>query len=324
VARHDLTSGAGPSAARATVEVVPAGSDADLEAIVAVLTRVVPDVAPDLDELRHMRTFWDELLLLAAREEGEPVASALVGIFPGTEEEPWATAGVSVVPEARRRGIGSDLLRRVSERARAIRKERLLVEAYEDDAESLAWLARRGFVEHERQAAVALDLAAADLPAHAPPAGIRIASRTELGRELDTWILRGMYEVANEANADIPGLDAGVEWTFEKWHEFEIERPSRDPELCFVAFDGDLVVGVASVDVIAGRAFHGLTGVRRSHRGRGIARALKLAQIRAAKARGFARLVTESEETNEPMRRLNESLGYRRIPGMVVLVGPLA
>ena len=33
--------------------------------------------------------------------------------------------------------------------------------------------------------------------------------------------------------------------------------------------------------------------------------------------------MTESEERNEPMRRLNEKLGYRPGPGMIALRGPL-
>ena len=54
--------------------------------------------------------------------------------------------------------------------------------------------------------------------------------------------------------------------------------------------------------------------------------ALKLSQIRAAKERGFPRLLTESQHENEPMRRLNERLGFRPEPSMstIVLRGPLA
>ncbi len=46
----------------------------------------------------------------------------------------------------------------------------------------------------------------------------------------------------------------------------------------------------------------------------------------AAKARGHRRLLTESQHENEPMRRLNEKLGFRPAPSMstVVLRGPLA
>ena len=58
------------------------------------------------------------------------------------------------------------------------------------------------------------------------------------------------------------------------------------------------VVGYASVDVIGETGYHGLTGVRRAFRRRGVGRALKLHQIAAAKALGLTRLITESEETN--------------------------
>jgi mycothiol synthase len=52
---------------------------------------------------------------------------------------------------------------------------------------------------------------------------------------------------------------------------------------------------------------------------------LKRAEIAAAKRAGFRRLVTESEERNEPMRRLNEKLGFAPAPELSVLVmqGPL-
>ncbi len=50
---------------------------------------------------------------------------------------------------------------------------------------------------------------------------------------------------------------------------------------------------------------------------------MKLAEIATAKAAGLPWLETESQQDNEPMRRLNESLGYRRKPGMVVYRGPL-
>ena len=82
-------------------------------------------------------------------------------------------------------------------------------------------------------------------------------------------------------------------------------------------------MGFASLDVFPGAVFHGLTGVKRAWRRRGVGSALKRAQIAAARTEGFDRLVTESEERNEPMRRLNEGLGYRPIPGMVVFQGPL-
>ena len=70
--------------------------------------------------------------------------------------------------------------------------------------------------------------------------------------------------------------------------------------------------------------FHDLTAVRRSWRGRGVARALKHTQLAWAKERGYRRLRTANEERNEPIRRLSAELGYRPIPGRIVLDGPIA
>jgi RimJ/RimL family protein N-acetyltransferase len=70
---------------------------------------------------------------------------------------------------------------------------------------------------------------------------------------------------------------------------------------------------------------HGLTATRRDWGRRGVATALKLAEIAAAKRAGFDRLVTENEERNEPMRRLNEKLGFVPAPELstIVMRGPV-
>src|SRR5207247_2317892 len=104
----------------------------------------------------------------------------------------------------------------------------------------------------------------------------------------------------------------------------EINRPTRRPELCFIALAGDEVVGYAALQVFGDEAHHGLTATRRDWRRRGVATALKRAEIAAAKRAGFKRLLTESEERNEPMRRLNEKLGFVPAPewSTVVMRGP--
>ena len=64
--------------------------------------------------------------------------------------------------------------------------------------------------------------------------------------------------------------------------------------------------------------------MRRAWRRRGIARALKSAEIAWAVQRGYERLETANELRNAPIRRLNERFGYRPMPGRVLLRGPLA
>jgi GNAT superfamily N-acetyltransferase len=266
---------------------------------------------PDAAHIRETQGRSPELRYLLA--DG---GAALVGsVFPG-EETTFLPARADVLPAQRGRGVTSALLRAASAHARELGYEGLEIEAREDEDGYVDYLVRRGYVEVERQKAVALDLAVHEPEPRFVPDGIEIANRRPEHAP-------AMYQTWLEAKADIPGLESGFVAAYDDWHAFEIARPSRDPSLAFVALAGGTVVGYASADLLGETGYHGITGVRRSHRRRGIARALKLHQIAAAKALGLATLVTESEERNEPMRRLNESLGYRPIPGSIVLRGPL-
>jgi GNAT superfamily N-acetyltransferase len=177
---------------------------------------------------------------------------------------------------------------------------------------------RRGFTKSGGEEAVVLDLAEiGDLTAE-PPAGLRIISRAAAA---DT--VEGMYEVACEAEPDIPG-GAPVR-PYEVWRANEIERPSLEPEFTFIAIAADEVVGYAILDSLRGEPWHRLTAVKRAWRGRGIATALNRAQIQAAQKKGYARLVATNEERNRPMCSINRALGYRLEPSLsaIVMRGPL-
>ena len=62
-----------------------------------------------------------------------------------------------------------------------------------------------------------------------------------------------------------------------------------------------------------------MTAVRRDWRNRGVASALKRAQIAWAQEHGFERLTAANEERNAAMQHINSLLGYRLIPGRVRL-----
>jgi mycothiol synthase len=302
------------------ITVTPARTDEEAQAYLDTQRKALPG-APTLAEFRHRERAWTGVIHVLGCLDGEPAGTGFAGSFPGTEAEAHVGFGVGVVPELRQRGVGTALYRAVSRHVRGLGKEALLTEVMQDEPDSLAWALRRGFVEVERQEAVALDLREHDSAPVAPPAGIDIVTRAERPD-----LARQMYDVGLEAGQDIPGLDGAHEPSFEQWASFEIERPSRDPELCFIALADGEVVGFASLDVFPDDVVHGLTAVARAWRGRSVGTALKRSQIAAAKARGFERLLTESQHENEPMRRLNEKLGFRPEPSMstVVLRGPLA
>jgi mycothiol synthase len=289
-------------------------NDADLEAMIAVRSAADPDRPPPRKEnLRHSLSSLAGLVYLVARLEGEPAACGFV--YPDPPD--YAEAHLVVVPHARNRGIGSAMLHEIGAAACAAQKRELQGEVSEDDELSRGYLERRGYRIVGGEKAVALDLAAVQTGSPSPPAGIRIVTRAERPDLTDA-----LYPIGAEGAADIPGEPG--EPTYEQWRANDIDRPTREAELCFIALHGDEPVGYATLDNYGRDAFHGLTTVKRDWRRRGVATALKQAQIAAAKEAGFRRLVTGSEERNTPMRNLNAKLGYKPEPSLstVVLRGP--
>jgi GNAT superfamily N-acetyltransferase len=257
---------------------------------------------------------------LLAREDETVLGSGFAALFPGLPKSPRVM--VTVPPGQRRRGAGTALYSAISDWARQRRLETLEAILADNDPESRAFAERRGFVEERHEKGVALDLTAIEPPPVEPPLGVEIvtwADRPELAR--------GLFEISVEASSDVPGYEDEKHEPFEAWLAHEMQGPGDRPEATFIAVDGDEAVGYAKFSLSSTdsrRAYHDLTAVKRDWRGRGIARALKSAQIGWAKANGFDLLRTTNDERNTPMRRLNEQLGYRPAIGRLYLRGPLA
>jgi mycothiol synthase len=301
------------------LNISPTSTDEHLRQIAGLKARIDPILESTVEEIRFLTGRLREPLQLLATLDGEPAGFGLAGVFPEQEREPFAYTELGVAPDHTGHGVGAALYEALSGHARGLGKSELQLEVGEEDRGAIAFLEKRGFFEVERQKAVALDLDAVEPEPVEPPAGV----------EIRTWAERpdlapAMFELYREASGDIPGLDADAEPSFEEWRVRELERPARNHDLSFVALAGDELVGYATLDVFPAGGFHGLTAVARIWRRRGVGRALKRSQIAAAKVAGLEKLYTESEERNEPMRRLNEELGFRPIPGMVVMRGPAA
>jgi mycothiol synthase len=289
-------------------------SDADLEDMIKVQALVRPIWQPKLENLRHHLDSNPDLTYFIGRLDDEPVACGFV--------EPWgpyAQGDAAVVPARRKTGVGSALFAEISARARGLGKDEIQGEVQESDAESRAFFEHRGFVPVGGERALVLELEGIEPPEANPPEGVRIVTRADEPDRLDE-----MYALATQADQDIPG-SAGAQ-SYERWRAVDIDRPNTPPELCFLALAGEEVIGYAVLQDSGERAFHGLTVTRRDWRRRGVATALKRAEIAAARRHGFKRLLTESEERNEPMRRLNEKLGFVPAPewSTVVIRGSIA
>jgi GNAT superfamily N-acetyltransferase len=290
------------------------------------LERWIATAKVALDEADTVEGYLDwkrqarETIWLLASHEGRDVGTA-IGVGGWHSPEGVARAEIRVVAGARGGGVGSALLAELSGWARPLGYRELTAPVKEDDPASLAWAERRGFVEVGRNSLLVLDLTAIEAPRVEAPEGVEIVSWAERpGTE------RAMYEVAREAYPDVPGEDDAVVAPFDEWLSMDMQGAGDRPEATFLALAEGEVVAYAKLSLSRARpevAMHDMTGVRRAWRGRGVARALKAAEIAWAKESGYERLETQNEERNEPIRRLNERFGYVVTPGTVTVRGPI-
>lgn len=302
------------------VDIRAVADEADERQSLASYVQTWPHDSFGLPELQAFKASLVDHADLLAREDGVVLGSGFAALFPGFRDR--ITVFVTVPPGNRRRGAGTALYEALSDWARERGIELMVAVVADDDPESLAFAERRGFVEERREKGVALDLTAIDPPAVMPPEGVAIVSWAERPE-----LARGMYEVSVEASPDVPGYEEEVHEPFAEWLEHDMSGPSDRPEATFVAVAGDEVVGYAKLSLSTARpahAYHDLTAVRRAWRGRGVARALKAAQIAWAKANGYEQLRTQNDERNEPIRRLNAEFGYTPAIGRIYVRGPLA
>jgi GNAT superfamily N-acetyltransferase len=302
------------------VEVRPCADEPDEQLSLDVYNAVWPHEAVTMDEVRHFKAAMTAHVDLVAWIDGVPAGSGFAAIIPQRPDVPNVL--LTVLPEARRQGVGTALYEAISDWIRDHGLDVLEAVASDEDPESLAFAERRGFREDRREKGVSLRLTEIEPPAVELPDGIEIvtwAERPELAP--------GIYEVALEASPDVPGSEDEIMEPFEDWLVNDMQGSGDKPEATFLAVAGDEVVGYAKfslTDAQPKTAHHDLTGVKRAWRGRGIARALKATQIRWAKENGYEELQTRNDERNAPIRHLNREFGYRPATGRIYLRGPLA
>lgn len=290
--------------------------------LIGVLERAMPHeetggVAGMVDWKRQA----EAMVWLLAEEDGETVGAGFALV--GWHTPPHRGIGAVLVdPDRRGHGTGDEIRAAVEGWAAFHGATELDVAVAEDDPGSLAWAAARGYEEAGRNSKMVLDLTAIDPPRVEPPPGIEIvtwAERPELSE--------GLWEVAREAAPDIPGEEDTEVGTLEEWLERDMRGGGDKPEAVFAALENGEVLGFAKLAFSSertDRAFHDLTGVKRAHRGRGIAAVLKARQIAWAKENGYQSLQTSNEVRNAPIRHLNAKHGYVLEPGVVFMRGSIA
>ena len=285
-------------------------SDNDLARWCEIKTAVVPNEPVTVDQMRA--SVEPERVLLLADVAGAPAGC---GIADRSNFGGRAFAAVRVLPEHRRRGVGTALYLELATYGRSLGLDGVNAFVYADEPHSIAFAERFGLGEADYQ--LEQIRAVGDEPAPAPLDGIEVESLA--GRRDD--LLEAVWPIAREGYADLP-VPGEVTYKLETWLREEATRPDGS----FVALENGEPVGYAGLTAHANgtaTAEHGLTVVRRDRRGRGIGRLLKQTQLHWAAGAGVVELITWTQKGNEAMQALNRSLGYVDTSKVITYQGPL-
>ena len=292
------------------IELRTVESEGDLVAWAELKSAVVPNEPVTADQLRA--AVEPERVLLLADLHGE---LAGCGIADRSSFGGRAFIAVRVLPQHRRREVGSALVRALVDHARSLGLSGVNAFVYADEPHSIAFAESLGLAEVDYQLQQVRLIGAEPVPEPLP--GIEIRSLDTRREEL----LAAVWSVALEGYEDLP-IPGGVTYKKETWLRDEATRPDGS----FVALEGGEPVGYTGmVEHANGAAIaeHGLTVVRRDRRGRGIARVLKQTQLHWASHAGVAELVTWTQRGNEAMQALNRGLGYTDQSKVITYQGPL-
>ncbi|AUG78347.1 acetyltransferase [Kitasatospora sp. MMS16-BH015] len=262
------------------------------------------------------------LAWLAAAPDGHPVGSAYLRVSTAEDQTHFGELEIQVHPAERRTGIGTQLLAAALEAARQDGWQYLLGQAT-GGSPGAGFFEASGFRRALTLHFARLDLAGVDLAAlvaaeREPHRGYRLVDWAGMVPDA----LADSYLASRRATHDMPLGELAPDRT--SWDLARLRRV-----VGVVADRGDLLHTVAVVDESdgaivgftelvtpageSGDAQHYGTAVLPEHRGRGLARWMKVASIRHARERypELAGLLTDTAEENRAMRRISDALGYR-------------
>ena len=271
-------------------------TDADLVACIEMWNEITPDDPASIDLVRVRNARDPRRLYLLASLDGEDVGCGFAG---GSQTEGRGFVAPRVLPAARRRGVGTELLRGLCAHLASIGFETASSHVDGHDPASIAFAECFGFRETDRQVEQVKTLG--NEPEGVVPDGVTVVTVAERPE-----LLHETYALAEQGYADLATVDP-VTVTLEEW----LEEEASIPEGSFVAFaDGDIVGYTGLTGSRETVVFDGLTVVRRDWRRRGLALQLKRTKLAWAAADGIREIVTWTQSGNDGMRAVNEQLGY--------------
>ncbi|MEV5596842.1 GNAT family N-acetyltransferase [Streptomyces sp. NPDC052496] len=248
------------------------------------------------------------LRLFVAETGGRIVGAAKAAVVHDSSTPGQGLVAPLVDPGHRGRGVGSALLDAAEGHLAGLGVTHLHTYPH-DDPRSMAFAERRGYRRLRPARHLRLDLAHAalpPLPASLPP-GTRLRTAADLGADP-----RPLFEADAEVTADEPdGLTVDA-MTYEDWITHTWEHPDIDLDLTTVVTVGAEVAAFSLARTDGQDRYSSeMTGTRRAHRGRGLARLAKTASLHRARDAGCTQAFTANDAENAPMLAINTALGYR-------------
>lgn len=222
---------------------------------------------------------------------------------------------LAVLAERRGQGIGSRLWEHLWVQAQSFTAQRWQTGLRNPSVAALRFLEQRGFTVRERSIHSRLRLPAAPdlgLTQQLEQQGYRFctlqtAGDTPANREKLYWLVR-------ETVMDDPGFEGEFE-TLEQFGQMADAWYWSEAETRYLALHGDEWVALSGLHPKPDQPFidSALTGVTKTHRGRGLAQAVKLIANADAFKRGYGEIRTNNDSRNAAMLTVNRKLGFEPI-----------
>lgn len=296
----------------------------DYAALAPLWNRVYTSDHYSATELAYLDTVHEppcQCARFVLTEGNRIVGSASYMQFIGSYHPQVFMINVLVDPEVRNRGYGSALYQYLSEQVSPFKPIRLNAQVRETELSGMRFARARGFSEVKRDWEAVLDLTSfqPELYPVTLPAGVQIVRYPELpDTETRDQIFHRLY---SELRQDVPRSEPATPIDYAQFRKLFFDAPDFYRDGLFVAVHQNNLIGTTMFwkSELGANLHTGLTGVKASFRGQGIAKALKITALRFAKAQGFSKIFTDNDTSNVEMIAINDRLGFIRQPAWVSL-----
>jgi mycothiol synthase len=297
----------------------------DAPAFIAAQNQAVPLHPLSLGEFtRDLERLEDRLKyhILVADASGEVVGAASFYRNAGLYHPHKFWSQLFVRPAFQGQGVGQALYAAMIEALMPLEPVNVSAHLREDDERAVQFASDRGFIEIKRDFESILETGTFDgreydgLMNRLEGEGIVFKTF----RELDTPAFRRhFHETFEVVRLDVPRTDPATPLTFEFFEENVIDDPEMLQNIFWFALEGERIIGFTGgySGAKPGWMDTWLTATRREDRGRGIAQALKVLAIQAAKNAGFTSIRTDNDTRNSAMLAVNVKFGFVRQPAVL-------